>query len=52
MGGGGVLYLIYIVYPNPVRLIQRYLVEGGDNHTPPNPRITFDYYPTPTAFRL
>ena len=47
MGGGGVLYLIYIVYPNPVRLIQRYLVEGGDNHTPPTLALRLIIIPPP-----
>jgi hypothetical protein len=41
-GGGGVLYLIYIVYLNPVRLIQRYLVEGGDNTLPASPIAVYN----------
>lgn len=51
MGGGGVLYLIYIVYPNPVRLIQCYLGWGGRIITSPTTRPSFNTLPTPSPLR-
>lgn len=51
MGVG--LYLIYIVYPIPVRLIQCYLGWGGDNHTPPLPLYVYNTIhsqPPPSQF--